>query len=245
MIKAVITGHSRGLGEAIATVLLDRGAAVLALSRGNNDHLADRYGRLLDERRVDLGDSGALSPLLEGDLLAHWMADADIALLINNAGTLAPMGPLGSQGATEIARGLALNLTAPLMLSDAFCAATAGMADRRILYVSSGAARKPYAGWSVYGATKAALDHHARAVAEEGQANLRIASIAPGVLDTSMQAEIRSSSSERFPQRARFEELHRSGSLTAPALGARRLVDYLLSEDFGRLPATDLRDLSF
>ncbi len=246
MIKAIVTGHSRGLGEALAAALLQREIAVLGLSRQGNAALAAQHGTALCEVALDLGQDGgaALATWLDSGALARWLAeDTETAMLVNNAGTLAPMGLLGMHGASEIARGVTLNVSAPLMLSDAFCRATRDLSDRRILHVSSGAARTPYPGWSVYCATKAALDHHARAVAAEAHPGLRIASVAPGVLDTAMQAEIRSSSLERFPQRARFEDLHRNGELSAPSHAAARMVDHLLGEHFGRATTTDLRDL--
>lgn len=248
MIKAIVTGHSRGLGEALAAALLQRGVAVLGLSRQGNAALAARHGGALSELALDLGEGGgaALVSWLDSGALSRWLdggEGTETAFLVNNAGTLAPMGLLGMHGARAIAQGVMLNLSAPLMLSDAFCRATRDLSDRRILHVSSGAARTPYAGWSVYCATKAALDHHARAVAAEAHPGLRIASVAPGVLDTAMQAEIRSSSVQRFPQRARFDELHRHGGLSAPEHAGARLVDYLLGEHFGSATTTDLRDL--
>ena len=118
-----------------------------------------------------------------------------------------------------------------------------GPQARRVLHVSSGAARKPYPGWSVYCATKAALDHHARAVQLDAVPGLRICALAPGVIDTGMQAEIRASTSERFPLRDRFAEMQASGGLVAPAECAMHLVDFLLDEDFGREAVADLRDL--
>lgn len=248
MIKAIVTGHSRGLGEALAAALLQRGVAVLGLSRQGHAALAARHGGALSELALDLGEGGgaALVSWLDSGALARWLdggEGTEAAILVNNAGTLAPMGLLGMHGARAIAQGVMLNLSAPLMLSDAFCRATRDLSDRRILHVSSGAARTPYAGWSVYCATKAALDHHARAVAAEAHPGLRIASVAPGVLDTAMQAEIRSSSVQRFPQRARFDELYRHGGLSAPEHAGARLVDYLLGEHFGSATTTDLRDL--
>ncbi len=243
MMKAIVTGHSRGLGAALAAALLQREVEVLGLSRHTNAALAAEHGSALSEVAIDLGEGAALAAWLESGALTRWLEGADAVVLVNNAGTVAPVAPLGAHGAEAIARAVTLNLTAPLTLSDAFCRVTRGFPDRRILHVSSGAARTPYAGWSIYCATKAALDHHARAVAAEAHGGLRIASVAPGVVDTSMQAEIRSSSLEGFPQRNRFEELHRSGSLSAPAHTAQRLVDYLLDERFGSATTTDLRHL--
>jgi NAD(P)-dependent dehydrogenase (short-subunit alcohol dehydrogenase family) len=93
----------------------------------------------------------------------------------------------------------------------------------------------------VYCATKAALDQHARAVALDRTPALRIASVAPGVIDTDMQAEIRAASEEDFPDRRRFEELKRDRQLRSPAEAGREVVELLLSNAFGRDTVTDLR----
>jgi NAD(P)-dependent dehydrogenase (short-subunit alcohol dehydrogenase family) len=68
--------------------------------------------------------------------------------------------------------------------------------------------------------------------------------MAPGVVDTDMQATIRGSELDAFPQRARFEELKSSGSLATPEDTARKIIDYLLSDVFGSEPITDVRELA-
>lgn len=241
--KAIVTGHSRGLGAALADELLARGVHVLGLSRQGNPELAAAYPLQLRECSLDLGDSAALAAWLAGSALQDWLADAALVLLINNAGTLQPMALLPAQEPAAVGRAIALSVAAPLMLAAALVPASPAAHERRIVHVSSGAARKPYAGWSVYCAGKAALDHHARAVQAEAIPGLRICSLAPGVLDTAMQAEIRAASAERFPQRERFVDLQRSGALVAPEVCAMHLVDYLLDDDFGREAVADLRDL--
>lgn len=244
MDHAIVTGHSRGLGAAIAETLLDRGARVLGLARHANADLARRFGTRLQQVPIDLADAGALSAWLAGDTLQAFLADAPRILLINNAGSLQPVGPLGSQDNAAIARTVALNVTAPLMLSNALLAASPTASDRRILHVSSGVGRRPLPGWSVYCATKAAIDHHARTVATDRFTGLRIASVAPGVVDTDMQAEIRATSLDRFPLRERFDLLKRNGELISPQACAQRVVEHLLSAQFGREPVADLRTLA-
>lgn len=242
-IKTLLTGHSRGLGDALARDLLNRGHHLLGLGRSGNAALARDFPERFSEHALDLADLAALASWLAGGPLRDFLADADQAVLINNAGMLQPVGPLGSQGDAGIARALALNLGAPLILADAFVAATGHCADRRIVHISSGAARNAYAGWSVYGATKAGLDQHARAVALEQLPGLRIASLAPGVIDTEMQAEVRASDAGHFPQQARFAALKADGQLSPPASAARRLADHLLGGDFGQSVDGDLRTL--
>jgi len=242
--KAIVSGHSRGLGAAVAEELLARGIPVLGLARRGNPALAARHGGQLVEVALDLADSAALASWLAGDTLGDWVAGAERVLLVNNAGTLQPMGPLPLQERDAVARAVAVNVAAPLMLAAALAQAGGeDVRERRVLHVSSGAARKPYAGWSVYCATKAALDHHARAVQADATPGLRICALAPGVIDTPMQGEIRASTLERFPLRDRFAEMQASGGLLAPAECAMHLADYLLDEDFGREPVADLRDL--
>lgn len=243
VIKAVLTGHSRGLGAAIAEELLSRNIFVLALSRSRRADLAERFPEHLEQVELDLSNVAALSAWLDQGVFERFLSNCETALLINNAGVLQPVGPAGSQGGTAIARAVSLNVAAPIMLADAFVSSCPAVAERRILHVSSGAARNPYAGWSVYCATKAALDHHARAVALDQIPGVRISSLAPGVIDTDMQAEIRGVSSERFPLRERFVALKNQGQLAKPADAAKTLVDYLLSKRFGEVAVTDLRDL--
>ncbi len=236
--KALLTGHTHGLGAALTDLLLQRGIQVLALARGQQ---AERAGLL--QVALDLADSRALADWLEGDVLSRFLDDAPQVLLINNAGTLAPVRPPGRQSARALAQAVSLNVAAPLMLTDALIAASPHARERRIAHVSSGAARSPYAGWSAYCATKAALDQHARAAALDAPDGTRIASIAPGVIDTAMQARIRATPLSDFPTRARFEALQRDGALWTPADAAARFVDHLLSAQFGDEAVVDLRTL--
>jgi len=239
--RAIVTGHSRGLGAAITETLLERGIPVLGVSRTLDPKLPDRFPGLVEQVAVDLADADVLADWLGSDALRSWVAQCEVPLLVSNAGTLGPVGPLPTQDPAAIAKAVALNVAAPLMLAGAFAAASAAAADRRIVQVSSGAGRNAYPGWAVYCATKAALDHHARSVALDRTPGLRICSLAPGVVDTDMQAEIRATSVERFPNRERFVALKRDGALATPGDTGRRLVAYLLDARFGDQPVADLR----
>lgn len=241
---AIVTGHSRGIGEAVAEHLLARGARVLGVSRHGNVPLCERFPETLEEVVLDVADNHALARWLGSHKLERFCTGVETPLLVNNAGVLQPIGPLETQDFEAVSRAVAVNLGAALTLSSAFVQATADAKERRILQVSSGAARKPYAGWSIYCATKAGLDHHARCVALDRTPGLLIASVAPGVVDTEMQAEIRASTDERFPDRPRFVQMHRDKALPSPDQTGGRLVAYLLSDVFGAEPVFDLRDFN-
>lgn len=240
--QAIVTGHSRGLGAALAAELLARDIRVLGVARQGNPALAAAYPGQLSEAGLDLADTAALRAWLDGGQLGDFLAgDGGPLLLINNAGVLGPMAALEAQDAGEIAAAMAINVSAPLLFSAALARRHAG--ELRILHVSSGAARNPYPGWSIYGASKAALDHHARCVAADGRGRLRICALAPGVIDTDMQTRIRASAAADFPLKDKFVALKAEGRLSTPQGAARAVVDYLLSEGFGRQPVADLREL--
>jgi benzil reductase ((S)-benzoin forming) len=240
--RAIVTGHTRGLGAALAEQLLARNVDVLALSRSRNAALAQRYPQTLQQVELDLADPARVAQWLAGDELRRFVDGADSILLFNNAGMVQPIGPLESQDAAAIASAVGLNVATPLMLASAVATAAATATDRRIVHISSGAGRNAYPGWSVYCATKAALDHHARAVVLDANRALRICSVAPGVVDTNMQAEIRGSGIEKFPMRERFEDLKRNGQLVSPEQCATQLIDFALSDEFGEAPVADIRE---
>ena len=232
---AIVTGHSRGLGAAVADELTQRGVAVLGVSR------SARGAASIVEHSVDLASDEKLLAWLASGAMSGFLEGVERAILVNNAGLLQPIGRLEQQDPAAASRAVAVNVGAAVALSAAFARATEGAADRRILHVSSGAARHAYAGWSVYCATKAALDQHARAVVLDRTPRLRIASVAPGVIDTDMQAEIRGTPDDAFPDRQRFVRMKEEGGLRSPDDAARVLVDYLLSATFGADPVTETR----
>jgi benzil reductase ((S)-benzoin forming) len=240
-VKAIVTGHTKGLGAALALALLNRQIPVLGLARGTSEALRTGFPQLCVQAALHLDDTAALATWLATPALHGFLDDATDVLLINNAGTVQPVGALHDQDPLDVARAISLNVAAPLMLAAALVRATPGK-QRRILHISSGAGSGAYPGWSVYCATKAALDHHARAVALDAQEGVRICSLAPGVIDTGMQAEIRATPDARFPLRQRFVDLQRSGQLAAPAACAQQVIDYLLADGFGRKPVDDLRN---
>lgn len=235
-VKAIVTGHTHGLGAALRAELLSKNVPVLGLARS-----CSAQSGISPQVPLDLSSSQALQAWLASSQLQDFLRDCDLALLINNAGSVQPVGPLLDQDPAQVAMAVALNVAAPLVLSAAVARAMAGR-QTRIAHISSGAGSSAYPGWSVYCATKAALDHHARAVALDGAPGMRVCSLAPGVIDTAMQAQIRDTPEERFPMRERFVEMKNSGVLASPEECARRVVAYILGDGFGKNPVDDLRN---
>ena len=129
-----------------------------------------------------------------------------------------------------------------MLLANEACRQKPANAALKIVHISSGAGRNAYPGWSVYGAGKAALDHHARCVAAEQLSGVRIASIAPGVIDTGMQAQIRATDTADFPMLARFQDLKTQGGLSGAEEIAAHIAAMIADRNFGKVMVQDVRD---
>lgn len=247
----VLTGHSRGLGAAIAAQLLQPGQWVMGMSRRINDELAalaTERGATLEQWPVDLAE-----PLPAAQRLREWLAGFtpdrfECVVLINNAGAIAPPAPLRDSDLGSLAATLRIDLEATVLLSAAFLDATRGWrGQRRILNISSGLGRRAMASSAVYCAAKAGMDHLTRSLAlEEALADngARVVSLAPGVIDTDMQVQLRGADAAAFPDRERFVALQRDGQLSSADAAAARVLACLERADFGREPIADVRELA-
>lgn len=237
------------MGLAMARQLLQSGDTVLCVSRTTQTALeqqATDAGTTLLQWTHDLANGASLSTRLEawlGDMAGTTWASAS---LINNAGMIPHIGPLSASDPLDLARALRVGLEAPMQLTAAFLRATESWSgQRKVLNISSGLGRRAMASQAGYCAAKAGMDHFTRCVALEEALKpqgARVCSLAPGVIDTDMQVQLRSADSSNFPDQASFLGLKASGSLALPDEAARRLLAYLARPDFGANPVADVRD---
>jgi NAD(P)-dependent dehydrogenase (short-subunit alcohol dehydrogenase family) len=212
MRQLFISGTSRGIGRAIAEAACASGKfRVTGYARGSGpEHPAYTHVAL------DLSDAAAL----ENFAFPPLPAGCEQIVLINNAGMLGPVAHLGSFDAAAIDATVRVNLTAPLVLSNAFVKAYGHYpAPRLMVQVSTGAATSPYDGWSLYCSTKAGLDMLARV--QERELAMRsdgwpfaVRAVAPGVVQTAMQATLRASDVSGFSLKHKFVELDAQGQLS-------------------------------
>lgn len=243
----IISGSSRGLGLALAQQLATENTLLVGISRSNNAKLAafcHQTGATYQHISADLARvQGAehacaiLQQLLaepkHAQLAQYW--------LINNAGTVAPMAQSHQmQDPHAIAQALQLNVGSLMSVTATFLAHSPESADRRVLNISSGAGRGPVPGWSVYGATKAAVDHYTKTLAVE-HPTVHSVALAPGVVDTDMQAAIRDTDVAQFPNRDRFIQLHQHQQLSSATTTAEHIAHYLARDDFGSKTIDDIR----
>lgn len=244
----ILTGASRGLGAAMAEQLLQSRCHLLCISRTSHSGLAalaQERGAALEQWSMDLADAEPVAQRLQ-DWLTQFDAQAcETATLINNAGVIAALVPVRHAQSGDLANALRVGLEAPLLLSSAFLAATAHWsAQRKILNISSGLGRRPMASSAAYCAAKAGMDLMTRCMALEEALlpnGAKVCSLAPGVIDTDMQVQLRQADPNQFPDSANFNALHRQGQLTGAQEAARRVLSYLARADFGSEPLADVR----
>ena len=231
-----ISGASRGIGRALAQTIPFE-ARLIDLSRRGAEGLA--------HVRADLSQP-------EGWRAAAAAFEREIrdfrgerVVFVHSAGTLEPMGFAGEVDADTYRRNVVLNSAAPQVLGDAFLRAVQDSeAECHLIMISSGAAHSVYAGWSSYGAGKAAVDQWVRTAGLEQSLRgrrCRILSVAPGVVATAMQEQIRATPARDFPELAKFVALHEQGELRDSTDVARELWS-LLDRDLENGAVLDLRE---
>lgn len=244
----ILTGASRGMGLAMAEQLLQKGNALLCISRHANPDLAaaaQKADATLTQWTHDLADGQGASKRLREWLQNQNPTDFASASLINNAGVIPPIAPLRQSQPADLALALRVGLEAPMALSAAFLAATENWSiPRKVLNISSGLGRYPMASQAGYCAAKAGMDHFTRCLALDEALHpngAKVCSLAPGVIDTDMQRTIRGAD---FAGVQRFRDLHAHGELVSPQVAATRIAAYLVRPDFGATELDDLRNIA-
>lgn len=245
----ILTGASRGMGAAMADHLLVPGHVLLCMSRHRNQALAataDASGARCEQWEIDLAQPVAAAARLQAWLEGLSASDFSSATLINNAAALTRIGPIDACSDTELSSALRVGLEAPMLLTAAFLRATRNWsANKRVLNISSGLGRRAMAGQASYCAAKAGLDHFSSALAlDEAHrpGGARVVSLAPGVVDTDMQVQMRGADAAGFPDQAAFIGLKQNGQLSSATDAAARVLAFLERTDFGTKVVADVRD---
>lgn len=244
-----LTGGSRGMGSAMAQQLLAPDRWLVCIARHKSEALNARaayQGAGLEQWTLDLSEPEAAASQMRAWLVGQDASRFASATLINNAGVIPPIAPLSDSDPGALARALRVGLEAPLLLCAAFLGATdAWGVPRKVLNISSGLGRRAMASQAAYCAAKAGMDHFTRCMAlDEARKpqGARVCSLAPGVIDTDMQNQLRSSDATQFPDVQNFLQLKEGGRLTSPADAAARVLAWLERPDFGAAPVADVRD---
>lgn len=232
----IITGSSRGIGEALTRKLITHGNTIFAVSRTMNEDLVELASNLnvpLYYTEADLSLNTEAEKFITSVFEKIQLKENDRIALINNAGMLNPIGPLKLTDFALAEKHLHLNLLAPIILSSVFISKTELIdIPKVILNMSSGAAFYPYSGWSIYCSSKAGLDMFTKVAGLEQTSEkhpLTIFALAPGIIETGMQESIRETDLALFPDRDKFISLHEEGKLAKPEDVAEIIISTLFN----------------
>lgn len=246
----IITGVSRGIGEALCLQFASPEHSVIGVSRTDNRdleaHMLEKGARF-KLSQIDLSDVEHAEDWEHEIFAGLELEEGDTITLYNNAGTLQPMKHIENASYSEIIKSYDVNTLAPILLTSAFIKKTESFSgEKRIITISSGAALHPYEGWACYSSTKAAMNMFTQCVGleQKNKTNpVKITAIAPGIIDTQMQDEIRATESNDFGMVGKFIELKETGSLKSPTEVAEKLATLVNGTTFKDGQIMDISEL--
>jgi benzil reductase ((S)-benzoin forming) len=188
----IVTGSSRGIGEAISKKLLNTDHHLFCISRQSNSSLiamANAKNVALDPIEFDLNDVHRIDELMQTILGRIDESNIESIYLINNAAIVKPVEHIDQSDSNQIIRHMNINLTAPMLLTSSFIKYTEHLnLDKRILNISSGLSFNLKPKLSCYSTSKAGIETFTKSVGVE-QEDVKIMAVRPGAVDTQMYEE--------------------------------------------------------
>ncbi len=236
---AIVTGATRGMGEAVAKLFIERDISVINVSRRDNETLRDaanNHHGTYDFVECDLRDTKQIENAIQTVTQKVFTEGTETVYLIQNAGIVSPIGPAGSLQTEEIEASVQVNLLSPMIILNAMVKASMQQKNTKMVIanVTSGAAKRAVHGWSTYGTTKAGLNMLTESVAfefEKMHSKHKVIAYSPGIMDTDMQGEIRASEKEHFQDVEIFQRYKEEGMLREAAVVGEALVNLILNQD--------------
>ncbi len=183
---AIVTGASRGIGEAIATRLHEEGANLVLVSRGARD------GRSLEDRlkqRVTFVEGSVTEPATAQAAIAAAQAAGGVDVLVNNAG-IDFTGSLLDTVEADVRRVFETNFFGSLWMLVGVAKELKARGGGSIVNITSRLASIGVPTTSIYAASKGAVLSLTRAAAVEwAPAGIRVNAVAPGLTETAILTE--------------------------------------------------------
>lgn len=229
MQAVIITGTSSGLGKAFFETFANGSDILIAIARRflpEQREAADKYPARIRLIEKDLRD---IDQLPTAEDLAMLLSNPSIEglLLINNAAVVEPIGGIGELSSEQMIDHIKVNFMAPQLLTNTLFSLPQIASKRvKVLNISSGAAKRPKAGWAMYCSAKAGNEMFFNVLASQFEGNplVEIHNVDPGIMDTQMQERIRDASDAHFPEHTRFVKFKEEGQLVKPETVAANIL---------------------
>ncbi|MEY3236039.1 MAG: hypothetical protein RI883_140 [Bacteroidota bacterium] len=213
-----ITGVSKGLGKEFVEYFLAAGHQVTGIGRS---HAFDHPNFSFIQR--DLSNLDEVKSV-------KFESEENELVLINNAGVIGNIKRISDQDESDIQEVMTVNTISPMILCQEILRQTNLENKLTIINISSGAANRPIPSWAAYCSSKIAMDRFSETIYLEEQEkgrNVKVFSVAPGVIDTSMQEKIRTTNKVDFSSLENFKSLQEKGELLSPKNVVLKLVKLL------------------
>ncbi len=245
---AIITGSSYGLGKEIALNFASKNIDVFLISRSKEllSKLSDECESSSNFFETDLSTLANFKNLKSKIIASIDVTNTREIILVNNASTINPIDRVENIDLNELNKAINLNITCAFLMSKiALEIAKKYNFKASIINISSGVSIKPVSGWSIYCASKAALNMLTYVLNEENKENdFYTVSINPGPLDTGMQKIIRETSLEKSPISSRFKEMKEKNMLNSPKDIAEKISLIFETKSFDSGSFVDFNQLS-
>ncbi|WP_213809677.1 SDR family NAD(P)-dependent oxidoreductase [Jeotgalicoccus sp. WY2] len=235
-----LTGTNRGLGEATAKIFKD--SKIISITRSG----VEETGNIHKAFSVDFSDTDAMEQFVPEIFNSVDPDETDEVYLLNVAGIVDPVKAVSNLSSDDMLTNYKVNVVAPTLLIQGFVNRFKNFGgEKRIVTVTSGAARGPVEGWSVYCSSKAAINMIHSVLDKENVHqgnNIKSSVFYPGVIDTGMQEVIRASDIKEFPNVDRFKEYKETNKLAKAEDVAAALHKVVTLKDFGSEESYDVKD---
>lgn len=243
----VVTGASRGFGEAVAVAFarsyLPRQATKFILV-ARSVHLMEGVrnvimqhapeGSVVDVLGLDLGNADTISTAVATILSGLEGLEVETATLVNNAGSLFDLSKTADQYTdfVSINNYIMFNLSSMVFLSSSFCRAAREARRCNIINVSSLLALEAFKGWGLYATCKAARDMYLKVLAKDADTNsVKVLNWAPGPMQTTMIDEVIDTLCDA-PTAGYYSKMRDDGKLVEPAASALKLVEVINTDTY-------------
>jgi benzil reductase ((S)-benzoin forming) len=211
----IITGTSRGIGEALAAKIVRQGHTVLGVSRTRSENLGSE--KKYHHHSFDLTDTSRMGEIIDKvDQLVD-NQKFDFVCLVNNASATEPIGPIEKCRPTEIESHVTIGLLGPMMLTTLFMEKfQKNKLRKKVVFISSGLGSRPMAHSSVYCTSKAGINMFTQCIGLEQKDKahpFEVVAIGPGMVDTRMQQAMRSKTTDEFAAVDFFKQAFAEGKL--------------------------------